>query len=153
MLSESVTSPGVYYADISKAYPRYDLYIQGVKDADFSGTQGFNLPSSKSIFFKRNVEINSSAYQTPEDFVVGVDKLATPDGGQTWPKFSALNIPLILIQPPSELISDYYVFRLAKIVRDSIAVDVVGILSFKISLDPNGPELPNYYVDMLFIMP
>ena len=152
-LIESGTNPGFYYADITNPSPRYDLYVSGVKAGDFSGLGGFNLPSSKSVYFKRNVAINANAYTTPETLTTGTGKLATPDGGQTWPKFSSSNLPMIVILAPSELVSGNYEYREVKIVKNSMSVNGSGVLSFNVSLDPSGPELALYYCDIQFILP
>jgi len=153
VLTESTSNPGLYYADITNPAPRYDLYIGGIKQGDFSGLAGFNMPSSKSIYYKKNVEINANAYMTPQTLTTGTAPIATPDGGQTWPKFSASNLPMIVILEPSELVGDTYLYRLTKIVKNSISVDANGKLTFQVSLDPNGPDLANYYCDILIIMP
>jgi len=152
-LIESGTSPGVYYADILNPCVRYDLYIGGSKDSVFSGNNGFNLPSSKSIYFKKNVEIDAEAYAIPEGFETGVGVLATPDGGQTWPKFSSTNLPMIIVLAPSENVSGMYMYRIAKIVRGSVSVNGSGNLIFSIALDPNGPTLANYYCDIMVVIP
>ena len=153
VLSESSNNPGLYYVDVNNPAPRYDLYVSGVKEGDFSGLGGFNLGSSKSVYYKRNVQINSNAYETPQVLTVGSGVLVSPDGGQTWPKFSSSNLPMIVIMEPSELISGVYDYRSVKIVKNTIAVNGSGVLSFNVSLDPNGPTLAAYYCDIQLIMP
>jgi hypothetical protein len=144
-LTESSTNPGTYYAD--------DLYVGGAKQGDFNGSTGFMLPSSKSIYFKRNVLIDSTSYETAMSITVGSGVMATPDGGQTWPKFSTSNLPMVVILEPSESVSGFFMYRSVKMVRNSLSVSAGGVLSFQVVLDPNGPDLAKYYCDILIIMP
>jgi len=150
------SDPGHWYADLDNPSPRYDLYINGNKQSAFSGSEGFEFPSSKSIYVKKNLTVDSTAYITPELFTVGSGKLATPDGGQTWPKFSTSNKPAIFVFPISVTTNEtpppqYYRNREAKVVGEMTAVSS-GILSFYIALDPNGPDLSSYTVDLMIVM-
>lgn len=146
-------SPGVYYAEITNPAPRYDLYVESNKETNLSGSAGFNIGASKSIFFKKNLTISSGAYVTPDTFTTGSGQLTIPDGGQTWPKFSSSNPPIVIVLPPSEVSGGQYIHRIVKLVRNSIAVDGSGNLSFDLSLDPNGPVLATYYCDVMILMP
>jgi len=151
-LTASGSNPGQWYADITNQNVRYDLYINGEKQADFSGSAGFEVPSSKSIFIKKNVEVDSALDPNEtEEFTTSVGKLATPDGGQTWPKFSASNPPTVFIFPPSDIIGGVYVYREVKIVFGSIEI-AGGNLRFHLSLDPNGPEMTKYYCDIMIVL-
>jgi len=152
ILTQSGTNPGQWYADITNPVPRYDLYINNQKQTDFSGSVGFEMPESKKIYVKKNVEIVSTAWTTPEVFETTVGKLATPDGGQSWPTFSSTLLPAVFIFPPSENLGNSYQYREAKIVRNSISYVSGGHIQFEISLDPNGPDLANYYVDIMIVM-
>jgi len=151
ILNQSIDNPGMWFADISNPAPRYDLYINSLKQNDFSGTGGFNLASSKSLFIKQNIEINSNAWQTPEIFIVGEGKLATPDGGQTWPNLVNC-IPAVYCFPPSVQLGSSYVWRQVRLVKDSWAYTVDNKLLFQLSLDPNGPDLSNYYFDLMLVL-
>jgi hypothetical protein len=154
LLVQSSVNPGQYYADISNPVPRYDLYINNEKQADFSGTAGFEIPSSKSIYIKKNVQLNSDAATVGELFTTGSGKLANPDGGQTWPKFSTDldTLPHIIITSPSESEDPtFYPYREVKILRGSTSV-YLGNLSFTLILDANGPELNAYFCDIMIIL-
>jgi hypothetical protein len=152
ILTQSSVNPGQYYADITNPVPRYDLYINNEKQADFSGAAGFEFSSSKSIYIKKNVQLNSNAATVEEVLTTGSGKLATPDGGQTWPKFSASNLPHIVVMAPSEA-SDptYFPYREVKVLRGSPSVSS-GNLSFTLVLDGNGPELSVYFCDIMIIL-
>jgi hypothetical protein len=151
VLTRSTTNPGQWYADITNPAPRYDLYINGEKQADFSGSTGFAMTSGKSLFVKKNLEITEFISDNVADFVTGTGQLATPDGGDTWPKFSSTNLPAIFVFPPSDYISPNYVHREIKLVKGSVSISS-GNLLFSVSLDPNGPELDHYYFDLMIIL-
>mgnify|MGYP001609227739 CR=1 FL=1 len=152
VLTESATMPGCYMAEISNPYPRYDLYIEGIKQADFSGTKGFFFPS-KGIYTKKGLSISSVSDVNPSQEQTGVGGLATPDGGGTWPIFDPDNLPTIFVLEPSELSNGLYVYRKISLIKNSIGVDVDGSLMFNLSLDPNGPTLAAYTCDIMIIMP
>jgi hypothetical protein len=151
VLTQSGTNLGQWYADIDNPVPRYDLYINGEKQQDFSGTCGFAAPTDKTIFIKKGVQISANSYAYPQEMETGIGALASPDGGDTWPKFVVGNLPTVFIFPPSELISGVYSYREVKVVKDSIGVNA-GNLTFLLSLDPNGPELPAYYCDIMIVL-
>lgn len=151
VLTQSTNNPGQWYADIVNQNVRYDLYINTNKQDDFSGTSGFEVPASKSIYIKRGVEIDELAISDFETLTTGSGKLTTPDGGQTWPKFSLSNLPAVFIFEPSSEINEVFVFRAVKIVQGSITVNS-GNLVFNVSLDPNGPTMSHYYCDIMIVL-
>lgn len=152
-LTESLNMPGMYSAEITNPYAKYDLYINGVRQDDFSGTYGFFFPGNKALYTKRNLAVDSDADVTPDTFVTGTGSLAQPDGSGGWPKFDGSNLPVIYVLEPSELSSGLYIYRKIALVKDSVSVDVSGNLTFQLSLDPNGPTLGAYTCDLLIIMP
>jgi len=151
VLTQSVNNPGQWYADITNQNVRYDLYINTNKQDDFSGASGFEVPASKSIYIKRGVDIGELAVGEFEVLTTGSGKLTTPDGGQTWPKFSSSNLPAVFIFEPSSIINNIYVYRAVKLTQASIQV-VGGNLLFNVSLDPNGPEMSHYYCDIMIVL-
>lgn len=146
---------GQYYVDIENPTAKYDLYVDGVKDDTFSGTTGFSLPSTKSIYFKKNVAPFSGEtyeYRTLNTDDTSPDYIGDPDGGQSWPKFDNGNLPYIILLAPSEPLSGFYPYRYVTIERGSVSV-TAGILEFTVTKDSNGPALVEYYFDLLLIIP